>query len=77
MQQLALLQALVASKTGDEDQSDVSPSDAGDIIAVEQLEDDETWRKSEKGKRRKTLRQERDALAKKVHAGLGKGLSKK
>lgn len=71
-QQMAQLQALVASHCEDGGQSEVSPSEAGDIIPVDQLEDDEAWRKIERGKRRTVLRQERDALAKKVRINLGK-----
>ena len=70
---LAQLQALVAAQSEDGTHSEAAPSEAGDIISVEVLEaDDEAWRTMAKGKRRTVLRQERDALAKKVRQTLGK-----
>ena len=70
--QLAQLQALVAGGAEDGGQSEASPSEAGDVIPADQLEDDEAWRNIEPGKRRSVLRQERNALAKRVRINLGK-----
>ncbi len=63
-QQLAQLQALVAAKSE-------APSEAGDP-ELDLFEEDETWNKVERGKRKSLLRKERDALATRVRAGLGK-----
>jgi hypothetical protein len=63
-QQLAQLQAIVAT------QSEV-PSEAGDL-ELEHLEEDEAWSKVEKGRRKGVLRKQRETLATRVRAGLGK-----
>jgi len=64
-QQLAEARALVSAQTD-------AQSEAGEIEPLEQLEDDETWSKVEKGKRQKLLRRERVALAASVRTSLGK-----
>ena len=71
-QQLAQLQALVANQDETAAASEVSPSEAGDAASADQLEEDEVWTKVERGKRKGLLRRERDALASKVRASLGK-----
>jgi hypothetical protein len=75
-QQIAQLQALVASQgEGGAAASDASPSVAGDIAAMEDLEDDEAWSKVTREKRKTVLRRERDVLASKVRSSLGKSPS--
>ena len=50
----------------------LGPNERVTAIPIDQLEDDDAWKKVEKAKRRTVLRQERDALAKKVRHSLGK-----
>ena len=72
-QQMAQLQALVVSNgEGGSAASEASPSAAGDIAAVEDLEEDDAWNRVSRDKRRLVLRRERDALASKVRSSLGK-----
>jgi len=71
-QQVAQLQALVASQAEGAAGSEATPSEVGDISSVEQLEEDEVWNKVDRGKRKAILRRERDVLASKVRNGLGK-----
>ena len=70
--QLSQLQALVANQPGGDAASEVAPSEAGDVVPLEQLEDDEVWSTVEKGKRKAFLRREREALASKVRTNLGR-----
>ena len=75
-QQIAQLNALVASQgDGNAAASDASPSGAGDIAAMEDLEDDEAWNKVTRDKRKKVLGREREMLASKVRSNLGKAAS--
>lgn len=52
--------------------SEVSPSVAGDIGSVDQLEEDEAWGKVGFSKRKAVFRREHDALAHRVRYSLGK-----
>ena len=68
--QIAHLQALV--EAGLDAASEASPSEAGDNASAEQLEDDESWGKVEKSKRKAVLCRQPDALAKKLRTSLAK-----
>ena len=72
-QQLAQLQAMVAAQ-GDcgSEASEASPSIAGELASIEELENDEAWTKVASGKRKALLHRERDMLARKVRNSLGK-----
>ena len=65
-EQMAQLQALVATQREGSGQADQSPSEAGDIQSIDQLVDDEAWGKVSSGKRKAVLQRERDLLAGKV-----------
>ena len=72
--QISQLQALVDGR-GDETPTEAAVSEAGELLSVDQLDDDDAWRTMAKAKRRSLLSQERDALAKKMRTRLG-GLGK-
>jgi DNA repair exonuclease SbcCD ATPase subunit len=65
-QQMAQLQSLVAAQADEDTASEAGESDIGQVIG------DEVWNKVEKGKRKTLLRKEKEALATKVRAGIGK-----
>ena len=51
--------------------ADEAASLASDVGSIEDLDDDEKWKKIEKGRRRTLLRRQKDELASKVRAKLG------
>jgi hypothetical protein len=65
-QQLAQLQALVATSP------EPAPSEAEEEDTMETVHDDDAWSKVEPAKRKALLGRQRDILAKKVRANLGK-----
>ena len=73
-QQVEQLRALVVAQTDAGAATEASQSEAGDLASIESLafEDDDAWKSVDKGKRKALLRRERDVLAHKVRAGLGK-----
>ena len=67
------IHAMVAGQNeGAATSSEAAGSVASDTGSVEDLEDDEVWKKVPQGKRKTLLRKERDALGKRVQSGLGK-----
>ncbi len=72
-QHIAQTLALAGSSTeGNGTPSEASPSVAGDLGSVEDLEDDANWNKVASGRRKTLLCRERNILASKVRANLGK-----
>ena len=71
-QQLAQLKALVSPGFDSSSPAEPTASEADVAEAVEQPDEDEAWNTIERGKRKALLRQQRDILAKKVRANLGK-----
>ena len=72
-QQLAQLQALGTTQgEGGAAAAEAPASVASDLGSIEDLEDDDSWKRVAAGKRRALLRRERDALAFKVRTTLGK-----
>ena len=73
-QQMAQLQALLGHQPEGTNPtpSEATPSVAGDVGSIDDLEDDNAWQKVAKEKRKGLLRRERDALASKLRTSLGK-----